>query len=213
MGGQSGGREASILAVTEIVNYYDTSAKKASCQSLSELLKCVDKRILALKNSDGGYLKAGSTCVIILIQDRTLYWTSVGDSRAYLMRGKEFVQLTTDQNYRAVLKGQLKAGMISKTEYETGDKKGDSLINYLGIGNLSLIDYNVRGLPLQKGDHLMIASDGLYRMVTDEEISKAIREYNGDERTLSRLNMLAEQKAMNSKQGRDNLTAVLITIK
>lgn len=74
--------------------------------------------------------------VSVAVKDKALYWNSVGDSRAYLFRGGSFVQITKDQNYRAVLDEKRKAGLIDDTQYSLESVKGDALICHLGMERL-----------------------------------------------------------------------------
>lgn len=214
MGGHEGGRIASNIAITRFIDDYDDSyPSNIPDQVLISSAKASDLKVSSLKNINGEPLNAGSTCVALIIKGKKLYWCSVGDSRAYLLRNDEFVQLTQDQNYKTVLDEKLHAGIISEDEYKAEEKRGEALISYLGIGNLSLIDYSESPLLLESGDKIIISSDGLYKLVSDEEIQRVVDNFRKSEEALNALDMKAKKAAKQREKSRDNMTVAIISIK
>lgn len=214
MGGHEGGKIASCLSTEKFISDYDSSYPSENITlQLIESAKKSDGRIHALKNKDGEPLNAGSTCVAIVIREDKLFWCSVGDSRAYLLRGEEFVQLTKDQNYGTVLNEKLHAGVIGEEEYQQEEKRAEALISYIGIGNLSLIDYNNSPLSLNSGDKIIIMSDGLYKVVRDDEIQRVIENFRNCSEALQALEMKAKKAARIDGISRDNMTVAIISIK
>lgn len=214
MGGHEGGRAASNIAVNCFISDYETEYPSSNTDKL--LIDCVtkcDKKIASLTDPDGKLLRAGSTAVALIIKEKELYWCSVGDSRAYLLRNSEFVQLTQDQNYRTVLNEKLKAGVIRESEYYEELKRGEALISYLGIGNLSLIDYNSSPLKLESKDKLIIMSDGLYKLVPDEEMQRVIENFKNKSDALQALDMKAKKAAKGNRISRDNMTIAIVEMK
>jgi protein phosphatase len=169
--------------------------------------------ISQLKNADGALLKAGSTIVSIVVNRKKLMWCSVGDSRAYLMRDGEMVQLTLDHNYHTVLVEKMNAGLLDRREFEQENMRGEALISFLGIGNLALIDYSESPLELKKDDKIIIMSDGLYKIVTDAEIARILDNFNNIGEAVQALELKARKKAKNDREARDNMTVALIKIK
>lgn len=214
MGGHQGGSTASSLAVSSLLSDYERAyPAPLPEQNLIRSVKDADRKIASLTGADGEPLNAGSTCVALMIRDDRLYWCSVGDSRAYLLRDGEFVQLTQDQNYRTVLDERLSAGIITPAEYREEEKRGDALISYLGIGNLSLIDYSKSPLTLARGDRIIISTDGLYKLVPDEEMQRVIENFRKSAEALQALDMKAGKASKLLDRPRDNMTVALIAIK
>lgn len=213
MGGHEGGQIASELASELFINKYSEKFPISSpCDLLVNTVKECDNSIKKLTNSDGTMMNAGSTCVALFIREKKLYWCSVGDSRAYLLRGEEFVQLTKDQNYSVVIKERFNAGLIDEKTYEEESKHGEALISYLGIGNLSLIDYNAVPFSLKSGDKLVIMSDGLYKLVAEEEIHRITDNFTNNSEALLALEMKAKSSAKKKSVIRDNMTVAIINI-
>ena len=214
MGGHEGGRQASGLAAESFeFGFENLGPNEAPDQFMMDTALACDEMISSLTNKDGERLKAGSTCVALTIQNKELFWCSVGDSRAYLLRGNEFVQLTQDQNYHSVLQAKLETGLITEEEYRSQTTQGEALISYLGIGNLSLIDYNSAPLPLVSGDVIVMMSDGLYRLLSDDEIKRVVENFSNHEDALYALDAKAGSAAKRHDVSRDNMTVAIISIK
>lgn len=215
MGGYNGGATVSAMAVDVFLNEYTTSPFWSEPSGkMIELSKTADAVVCDYSSGKGDKpaFHAGTTLVSIYIKKKDLYWCSVGDSRAYLFRRGEFVQLTQDQNYKTVLLGRLNAGVISEEEYRSEIKKGEALISYLGIGNLNLIDFNEVKLELQSNDRIVIMSDGLYKLLSDDEISRIIDNFTNVGDALQALELKARKNAKNAQTIRDNMTVMIIKI-
>ena len=120
MGGHAGGRIASSIATEGFISDCSSGFVTDDCQYQDLLISCakrVDREIASLTDENGVLLNAGSTAVAVIIAYKQLFWCSCGDSRAYLLRSKEFVQFTQDQNYKTVLREELNAGIITKDDY------------------------------------------------------------------------------------------------
>lgn len=214
MGGHEGGQIASKTAVQTFVSRYEENEQiEKQTEVLIDTAKNADALVSQLKNEQGNLLKAGSTLVSIIINKKKLVWCSVGDSRAYLIRGGEMVQLTLDHNYHTVLIERMNAGLISEEEFMAEDVRGEALISFLGIGNLALIDYSETPLELQKDDKIIIMSDGLYKLVSDSEIARILDNFNNISEALWALETKAKKNAKNTAVSRDNMTVALIKVK
>ncbi|MBQ0012392.1 MAG: serine/threonine-protein phosphatase [Clostridiales bacterium] len=213
MGGHHGGAEASrVSAECFLNNYTNSQTNTVSADALIYSAQESDRLVVSLTDSDGTLLKAGSTCVAITIHGKELFWCSVGDSRAYLLRQNEFVQLTSDQNYSTVLKEKLKAGLITSEEYNQEIQNGEALISYLGIGNLSLIDFNLSPIELCENDIVVVMTDGYYRLLSDEDIQRVITNFRNCEEAVQVIETKAANIAKRKSISRDNATIAIISI-
>lgn len=210
MGGHRGGKIASKCAVEKFLTNYDVGKDK---EYLIECAKASDLDISEIADDNGEILKAGSTLVSVIIRENKLIWCSVGDSRAYLIRNGELVQLTQDHNYHTVLVEKRNAGIITEEEFFSEDKKGEALISYLGMGKLELIDYSETSFELIKDDRIILMSDGLYKLVSDEEIERLLNNFGNVVDAMWALEQKARKNAKNYGVSRDNMTIALIKIK
>lgn len=213
MGGYEGGWAASHIAVESVISDYNNSEITDNVFFLKSATKKANKAILNLRQSSSELFNAGSTLVALLITENKLFWNSVGDSRAYLIRNEQLVQLTLDHNYNAVLNDRFDMGEITLEEFEEENKRGDALISFIGLGEEILVDYNKKPLLLEKYDKIIIMSDGLYKLLEDEEIGRIVNNFSDIGEALLALEMKAQKNAGENKLSRDNMTVALIKIK
>lgn len=214
MGGFNSGEEASRTAVERFISEYRFNVDDSqTVQQLKRITLSANDDVGSLKADDGKPLSAGSTLIAAVIKMNKLYWNSVGDSRIYLLRNNEFVQLTLDQNYQTVLIEKKKAGLISDEEYEKESRNGDALISYLGMNTEPLIDYNETPIILESKDLLIMMSDGLYKILSDDEIMTVMKKYSDINEAICSLELNAQQRAQEKNIIRDNMTVALIRIK
>ena len=209
MGGKDNGKFASACVVNTFIDRFNTDELlnnpfdflKNTVQAANDLVK--------KSNED---VDAGSTLVAVLIIDKQLFWCSVGDSRAYLMRNGEFVQFTQDHNYLTVLNNLLETGALTKEKYDLELEKSEALISFVGIDDLELIDFNDKPFELIKGDIIVLMTDGLYRVLSEETISGIINNFNNMEDSLSVLKQKEIRTAKKQSMQMDNTTVIIIKI-
>ncbi len=215
MGGYQGGRVASRMAVKAVLDAYEEQAgDQDPIAFLQEATRKADELVSSYEPEDGSHFDGGTTLISALVYKHYLFWNSVGDSRIYLFRGKdEYTQLTQDQNYRTVIDGQLRLGTITEEEYHTEEKKANALINYIGIGDIELIDYNHTPFLLNSGDRILLTTDGLYRLLEDRQIAEEVLRIKSTEEAVKDLKAKTVQNAKTRNRSRDNVTMILIRIK
>lgn len=214
MGGHQGGETASSLASRNIVEIYREADENTPINEvLINAAKQTDKMVANLKNTDGTQMDAGSTMVVVTIRENTLHWLSVGDSRIYVKRGKDFVQVTFDHIYRAVLDEQLQTKEITQAQYQQEISKGNALISYIGMGGLDLIDFNDDDFVLQSGDIILLMSDGLYKIVSDEELNTLLENFIDLNDVVQVIEARAESNAKCKNVSRDNMTFTVIKMR
>jgi protein phosphatase len=171
MGGMGDGGIASVTAVEKLKDlYFSKRTKEAYHAFFLKAVDILDERVFMLKDSEGGRRLAGTTIVAIAIENEELFWMSVGDSRLYILRKNEIARVTRDHNYLLRLDQMMREKSITKTQYDDEAPKGEALISYIGIGGVQVMDINEVPFPLLAGDAILLASDGLYRFLGDEEI-------------------------------------------
>ena len=214
MGGHEGGKMVSNLAVDCLLNsYLDTYPCEDVHNLLVEAVKKANTDITSLKHSDGSKMQAGTTTVSAIIRKDKLYWVSVGDSRLYLFRNNESVRATVDHNFRLALDEAFNAGVIDEDKYNQELHRGEALISFLGVGELNLIDSNEESVTLLQNDKLLLMSDGLYKLLSDEEIENIVFNFANISEATQALEFKAKKKAKSLNAKRDNMTIALIKIK
>ena len=209
MGGLHGGERASKTAVESIGEaYFQNPEIESVPEFLEEEAYRADEKVACLRTGQGEMLHAGTTAVVAVIKDRELYWLSVGDSRIYIIRGKEIMAVNREHNYRMTMDAMLEEGTLTLEEYKKEEYRAEALISYLGIGNLELMDVNRQPFLLEEGDVVLLSSDGLSRSLTEEEILDIVYEYEPDmQRTAEELTAAALGE---KTSGQDNTSVVIL---
>jgi protein phosphatase len=112
----------------------------------------------------------GTTATAIALLDRQLYYAHVGDSRLYLARGANLSRLTHDHSYVGRL---VENGLISVDEAETHPQR-HILTAALGAGSEVSPEAPLHPIALQKGDVLVLCTDGLWSLLSEGEIHSVV---------------------------------------
>ena len=174
MGGMADGGKASRTAIQMMVQGF----LKVEKEPVFDIPVFFRQGILAADRAIAEFPKengrgSGTTMVACIAEDNKLYWASVGDSRIYIIRGRQIQQVTRDHNYWLRLQEKVAAGEITM-EAAMADRKKEALISYLGMGNVSLMDINMTPFEMQYGDIVMLCSDGITKTLPDSQIKDII---------------------------------------
>ncbi len=204
MGGYQGGEIASKLAVSAAKSYimsnYENTNKEEK-EGLADLVKNALQyaNMIVYEKAEAmpELSNMGTTMDICIIYQSKAFIAHVGDSRVYRLRKEFFRKITKDHSYVQKLVDE---GKITKEESEVHPKK-NMLMKAVGCNAYVEPDVLIKGFL--KGDVILMCSDGLTNMVSEEEICKIIMENPTD------ATKLLVQKA-NDNGGRDNITAIII---
>ena len=203
MGGYNGGEIASTIAVTATKNYIETNFAETehTKEKLQELVKNAIEYANMLvyeKSKEVHELEGmGTTIEVALVHNNSVYIGHIGDSRIYRIRKNFIRKLTTDHSYVEKL---VKDGTITRDEAVHHPKK-NMLTKALGCTSFVEPDVTVKGFL--KDDILVLTSDGLTNMVSDEEIYRTITD-NIDVAT----DKLVDKA--NEAGGLDNITLIIV---
>lgn len=208
MGGMTHGREVSQLAVQTFLSYFQDLSKEEDIPNLlRNSLIYANEGVQRFAENQGLQNQVGSTLIAATVKNGNLFWISVGDSRIYLFRQNELIQLTEDHIYAKVLNEEAAMGKITKEEAENHPQKG-ALTSFLGLEDLNEIDQNFIPFPLHVGDRVLLCSDGVYGFISEDEILKVLSEVQ-DEACETLIMKVLEKKHL----FQDNITAVLLDFK
>lgn len=206
MGGANSGEIASELTAGWIVkDFYSQDTSDLSnniSDKLKNIISGVNSRIFKLASEHDQYKGMCTTIAAAYIKDSFLTISSVGDSRAYLLRNKEISQLSEDHSEVWKL---YKTGAITKEELRNHPRNN---VLSLAIGAKELIkpdEIFSSSTELKKNDIIMLCSDGLSDMVPEWRIKKILLSRSSLDKKSEKL-----VKEANQNGGKDNITIILI---
>jgi len=199
MGGELAGDYASAKCVETIVNSIKTSKEKETVRILEKAIQEANKIIYGESSSDSTKAGMGTTLVLATVIDGHLFVANVGDSRLYVATASKIMQITKDHSVVAEL---VRTGELDEDDART-DKRKNMITRAIGAEATITADYFDVGL---KGrEHILLCSDGLTNMVSDEDIFKVLKSSDTIENRASKLIELANQNG-----GRDNISVIII---
>ncbi len=198
MGGHQAGDLASRMAVEFLLKSICANDNHDPIIVLKECLDEMNTALWRLAKEDPGLAGMGTTLVGAVLTGDTLHIVNVGDSRLYLM-DETIHQITRDHSLveELVAQGKMERGSL---EYQA---KKNVITRAIGVSEFVTADFYE--VVLMPGERILMCSDGLSNMVTDEEMLAIVRrEIPLEERTAALV------EAANLSGGRDNITVILI---
>jgi len=204
MGGYTGGEIASRLACVSAAGYIKENFDADKEQTKEDIIEVIKKsmeysnNVVYEKSKETEELEQmGTTLEVCLIYNNRAYIGHIGDSRIYRIRQNIMRKLTTDHSYVQKL---VKDGKITKEEAINHPKK-NMLMKALGCEEQIEPDVMVKGF--NKEDILLICSDGLTNMISEQEIYNIIEQdiQNGAQNLVNKAKELG---------GYDNITVIII---
>lgn len=203
MGGYNGGEIASRLAVASVKGYIESNFdkiehdKESILKLISSSVEYANMIVYEKAKENTELVNMGTTLEVCLIYNNKVFIGHVGDSRIYRLRNDFFRKLTTDHSYVQKL---VKDGTITKEEAINHPKK-NMLMKALGCSPYVEPDVTVKGFL--KGDIILICSDGLTNMLSEQEI------YDNIINNIDNPAEVLVNKA-NEMGGYDNITVVIM---
>ena len=205
MGGLSGGAQISGLIVKGMrEQYLSEDRAKEPVPFLQQSLWHVNETVNQYLS---GKEPGGSTMIAAYIEDKKLYYCSVGDSRVYWWHKKQLYRLNVEHNYGQDLDELAKCGVITEAEAK-GDVRRSALTSYIGKGVLDRVDGNEIPIELEKGDVILLLTDGVFRTISDEELLRCASRESAEQIAQA----IARAVVWEQKRHQDNYTVIAIRI-
>ena len=208
MGGSAAGEIASSMAVRSLMDSFHASGALTADPAGSgvepvenRLMSAIVEANRAVReagNSNPEYYRMGTTLVCLCFDGERAVIGNVGDSRAYLLRGGSCAQITKDHSY---LEEQIEKGII--TPEKAALLNMQSVITR-AIGAADEVEPDFFAARLELGDMVLLASDGLTRYASAEQIAAAVQDSDLE----GACRMLIEHAKRSG--GADNITCILL---
>ena len=204
MGGLANGAQISATVTSVMLRYFETQRAGADCsEELLTMLGHANGEVNRFLNS-GAHEQSGSTVVAALIKGNGLHFISVGDSRICLVRGGSLIPINREHTYASELDEKAARGEISVSQARS-DPQRRALTSYIGMGRLEKIDRSLRPIPLQRGDRILLMTDGVFGTLSEQEILDAVGLDAYEAASALEGAVLGKKKP-----GQDNFTAVIL---
>ncbi|MDQ0112993.1 Stp1/IreP family PP2C-type Ser/Thr phosphatase [Paenibacillus harenae] len=206
MGGHKAGDVASQKAVDAFRSTVEQGAAKPdlSLQEgkmlIRQAISSANEAVYDLASRNDQYYNMGTTIVAALVKSDNAIIGHVGDSRAYKIAEGDITQLTVDHT---LVNELVKSGQLSEEEAAHHPRRN---VLTRAVGTDSHVEIDIQTIDLMQGDVLLLCSDGLSNMVTEEQILETV--------TSEQLELDAKAEHLISLAlhagGDDNITIVLL---
>lgn len=202
MGGASAGEKASEIVINTARDFALQNLTASDPDEISfQCIKMAVEECKKITKRKPEWLDMGSVATYAYLHKKNAFIAQVGDTRLYLHRDKELLQITEDQT---LINELMRLQMITADQARIHPQRNAVTQAIGSMGDLNPVPYHIK---LKVGDRILICSDGLTGMVTDLEI-QSILESNSNIPDI--LKILLETALENG--GIDNVTIILAEI-
>ena len=203
MGGANGGNIASRLAIeylsASLKAGYRKNMGESSIKNLLETaIYAANIRIFDKSRENTELNGMGTTVIIAIATDKEVYFSHVGDSRAYLIDDESITQITRDHS---IVQSMIEEGKISVEEAKHHPRK-NVITRALGVDESVVPEFTV--CDFKQNQKLVLCTDGLSNYVDAEDIKKILLSESSDDYSKLLIDLA------NNNGGGDNITAVVI---
>ena len=194
MGGHRGGEVASHLALETVEELAHQGEG-----TLADQVREANRAVFAKSQDDRSVNGMGTTLTAAKVVEDTVLLAHVGDSRAYLLRAGVMRQLTDDHT---LVNRMLKAGEITSAEAAVHPHRN---VLTRALGTEPEVKVDTDEVPIMDGDRLLLCSDGLFGMLTEDQIQAICEAEPDPQKAADRL-----VRAANRAGGVDNITVLVL---
>ncbi|MEW6193380.1 MAG: Stp1/IreP family PP2C-type Ser/Thr phosphatase [Bacillota bacterium] len=200
MGGHQAGEVASWLALRSLEEFVRQNSGTDPRLLLVGAVEEANRQVYVASQARPEYNGMGSTLTACILQGRAVFWVHVGDSRGYLIRGREIVQFTQDHS---LVSEFIREGKLTPEEAAVHPYR-NVLSRVLGTQLRVPVDEGV--IATLPGDTILLCTDGLTIHLNTMEITAVLSRGSTRDQAQELLRTALE------RGGRDNITVVLIRI-
>ena len=198
MGGYRAGEVASKFAIEEAIDSITRTRALDPPQILIDAVRAANDKVVAAARHDSRFDGMGTTFVAATIIGSVLFVANVGDSRLYIIR-RGISQVTRDHSWIEEIMRSL--GLDEGSEQYRANKH----MITRALGAEATVKSDIFRENLEVGDLVLLCSDGLTNMVSDEEIYEIIQRYHTPEDMVKGLVRTGIEHG-----GHDNLSAIIV---
>lgn len=198
--GELASRDTASVFLGAFCHLSDTATKTEVDQTIRKAFLEANNKIVAHQKK---YKVFGTTGTVLCTDCNEIKFYHLGDSRAYLLRKNNLQQLTKDQTLAQM---KVEVGMYQEND-PAAEADKHKLTEYIGrdwtCENIKPVESP--WIPVEAGDYILLCSDGLYDMCSDEEILEILRGNHSPQEKADEL-----VKKASTSGGEDNITCVIV---
>jgi serine/threonine protein phosphatase PrpC len=211
MGGMEHGDAASRMAVRSFLEAY---RRKTPAESIPDALERgareANERVVEMAHDLGAAESVGTTLVAAVLIDadmnKSMYFISVGDSGLFHVSDGQIQTVNRPHIFGNLLDNAVARGSMTKEQAMLHPER-ESLTSFIGVDVLEEIDRNVDPWPISDGDSILLASDGLFKTLSGEEILGSL---NGSPQAWP--DALVARTLAKKYEFQDNVTVLSVTV-
>ena len=196
MGGHKGGEIASAGLRDGLLR--ETKDCLPDAEKLQQAVSTANRELWEQQEKDISLTGMGTTLTVVWPDEKEMIIGQVGDSRAYLLRNDELIQVTEDHS--------MVADMVRKGVLTEEQAACHPMRNYItrAVGTEETVAVDITTHDRKQGDRWLICSDGMYGMVSRDELYRLMKTADLEEAADHMLRAALEGG------GRDNISFVLL---
>lgn len=213
MGGMEHGDAASRMAVRAFLEAYRRKDPSESIpDALERSAREANTRVVEMAHELGAAESVGTTLVAAVLLDsgginKSMYFISVGDSGLFYVSDGQIQTVNRPHVFANLLENAVNRGAMSR-EQALQHPERESLTSFIGVEVLEEIDRNLDPWPISDGDSILLASDGLFKTLSTEEILESLQGH-----PQSWPDTLVARTLAKKYEFQDNVTVLSVTVK
>jgi len=207
MGGHHDGEKASALTASMVASYITNYIflPMLNSDEDTERVPVTESMISAVQKANADIITkvpdGGTTLTAVAVIGDLAYVAHVGDSRIYLVTKDNIEQITRDHS---LVQRYVELNLLTREEASVHAQKN---VLYRALGQSETLEVDALTRRLPPNSKLMVCSDGLWNLVSDEEIMDIVSKHSNPQEACDKLVALA-----NAHGGSDNITVILLRI-
>lgn len=172
IGGNRSGDVAAEMTVDHLGRQFEVASPTAPLEAIrwfAREVQLINDEILKKSKTNPKYQEMGATMVAAIAFEDELVVANIGDSRGYLLHDQAFTQVTVDHS---LVNELVKSGDITVEEAKRYPQS-NIITRAIGVSKDARIEVN--RFKIKNGDQLLLCSDGLSKMVPDQEIQTILQ--------------------------------------
>jgi serine/threonine protein phosphatase PrpC len=200
VGGQTAGEVASRTAAETVEEALSGRQNGSPAEAIRTAIEFANRDIIELAEREPQYRTMATTVALAQIHGGRVTIAHLGDSRVYRFEGGQLYRETVDHTE---LNDRIRAGLVKPGE--PSGAPSNEINRALGVDPDPEIE--IKSIPVSEGSRLLLCTDGIYRHLSDDELTRVLKGNEDPQRAADELRRIVYERGAD-----DNLTAVVVQL-